>query len=102
MNRYEGLFILNTAGKEESVTDIIEKVRSEIGAAGGKVETVQKMDKRPFARVADKKHSSGFYVNVIFEAAPAAIAPLRIKFALNPDVFRAVFTLAPAPVAEKK
>ncbi len=102
MKRYEGLFILNTAGKEEGVTDIIEKVRSEIGAAGGKVETVQKMDKRPFARVPDKKHSSGFYVNVIFEVAPAALAPLRAKFALNQDVFRVSFTLAPAPVAEKK
>ncbi|NBV25528.1 MAG: 30S ribosomal protein S6 [Proteobacteria bacterium] len=101
MNRYEGLFILNTAGKEEGVTDLIEKVRSEINAAGGKVETVQKMDKRPFARVADKKHSSGFYVNVIFEAAPGAIAPLRSKFALSADVFRVSFTNAPAPVAEK-
>lgn len=102
MNRYEGLFILNTAGKEEGVTELIEKVRSEISAAGGKVETVQKMDKRPFARVADKKHSSGFYLNVIFEAAPAAIAPMRAKFALSSDVFRVSFTLAAAPVPEKK
>ena len=102
MKRYEGLFILNTAGKEESVTDIIEKVRSEIGAAGGKVETVQKMDKRPFARVTDKRHSSGFYVNVIFEVAPAALAPLRAKLALNQDVFRVSFTLAPAPVVAEK
>ena len=102
MKRYEGLFILNTAGKEEGVTDIIEKVRSEISAAGGKVETVQKMDKRAFARVADKKHSSGFYVNVIFEAPPMAIAPLRVKFGAGEDVFRVTFTNAPAPIAEKK
>ena len=101
MKRYEGLFILNTAGKEEGVTDLIEKLRSDINAAGGKVETVQKMDKRPFARVADKKHSSGFYLNVIFEAAPAAIAPLRAKLALNADVFRVSFTNAPTPVPEK-
>ena len=101
MNRYEGLFILNTVGKEEGVTELIEKVRSEINAAGGRVETVQKMDKRPFARVADKRHSSGYYMNVIFEAAPAAIAPLRAKFALNTDVFRVSFTNAPTPVPEK-
>ncbi len=101
MKRYEGLFILNTAGKEEGVTDLIEKLRTDINAAGGKVETVQKMDKRPFARVADKKHSSGFYLNVIFEAAPAAIAPLRAKFALNADVFRVSFTNAPTPVPDK-
>ncbi len=105
MNRYEGLFILNTVGKEEGVTELIEKVRSEINAGGGKVETVQKMDKRPFARVADKKHSSGYYMNVIFEAAPAALAPLRAKFALSADVFRVSFTNAAKPVpakAEKK
>ena len=101
MKRYEGLFILNTAGKEEGVTDLIEKLRSDINAAGGKVETVQKMDKRPFARVADKKHSSGFYLNVIFEAGPAAIAPLRAKFALSADVFRVSFTKAPTPVPVK-
>ena len=101
MNRYEGLFILNTVGKEEGVTEIIEKVRSEINAAGGKVETVQKMDKRPFARVANKKNSSGFYLNVIFEAAPAALAPLRAKFALSADVFRVSFTNAAAVVADK-
>lgn len=102
MKRYEGLFILNTVGKEEGVTEIIEKVRSEINAAGGKVETVQKMDKRPFARVADKKHSSGFYLNVIFEAAPGAIAPLRAKFALSADVFRVTITSAPVPVPAKQ
>lgn len=101
MNRYEGLFILNTVGKEEGVTELIEKVRSEINAVGGRVETVQKMDKRPFSRVADKRHSSGYYMNVIFEAAPAAIAPLRTKFALSNDVFRVSFTNAPTPVPDK-
>ena len=101
MKRYEGLFILNITGKEDSITDLIEKVRAEIGAAGGKIETVQKMDKRPFARVADRKHSSGFYVNIIFEAAPAVLSALRTRFANHADVFRILFTSAPAPVAEK-
>lgn len=102
MKRYEGLFILNVVGKVESVTDIIEKIRAEIGTAGGKVETVQKMDSRPFARVADKKHSSGFYVNFIFEAPAAAVKALNAKFAMNKDIFRVTITLAPAPVAEAK
>jgi ribosomal protein S6 len=54
------------------------------------------MDKRPFSRVADKKFTSGFYANVIFEAEPAAIAPLRTRFAMNADVFRVLFTEAQA------
>ena len=100
MKRYEGLFILNTTGKEEGIKDVIDHISNDITAAGGKVETVQKMDKRPFARVADKKFSSGFYVNVIFEAAPNSIAPLRHKFALSDAVFRVMFSEAPAPAPE--
>jgi ribosomal protein S6 len=93
---------LNTAGKEENVKETIDKVSSEISSVGGKVETVQKMDKRAFARVADKRHSSGFYVNVIFESQPAAVAQLQSRFALNADVFRVMFSEAPAPKAAAK
>jgi ribosomal protein S6 len=101
MKRYEGLFILETAGKEESIKDAIDKISSEITSAGGKVETVQKMDKKSFSRVADKKHSSGFYVNVIFESEPAVLNQLKTRFALNEEVFRVMFTNAAAPVAAK-
>ena len=97
MKRYEGLFILETAGKEEGVKDIIDKISAEITAAGAKVETIQKMDKRSFSRVSDKKHSAGFYVNVIFEAPAPALDQLKHRFAMNPDVFRVLFTAASAP-----
>lgn len=100
MKRYEGLFILNTAGKEEGLKDSVDKLSTEITSAGGKVETVQKMDKKSFSRVADKKNSSGFYVNVIFEAQPSAISALRSRFSLDEDVFRVQFTLAPLPKLE--
>ena len=52
-------------------------------------------------RVANKKHSSGFYVNVIFESQPGAVAQLRQKFGLNEEVFRTIFTVAPTPKAAK-
>ena len=101
MKRYEGLFILENAGKEEGIKDAIDKISAEITTAGGKVETVQKMDKKSFSRVADKKHSSGFYVNVIFESEPAVVNQLKQRFALNEEVFRVMFTNASAPVAAK-
>lgn len=100
MKRYEGLFILNTAAKEESIKDIIDKISADIAASGGKVETVQKMDKKSFARVADKKYTSGFYVNVIFESDPNAVAQLRNRFTLNEEIFRVLFTVAPEPKKE--
>jgi|ERR1051326_88973 ribosomal protein S6 len=95
MKKYEGLFILDTAGKEEGIKEIIDKISSQIVALGGKVETVQKMDKRNFLRVADRKHASGFYVNFIFDIEPAAVSQLHQRFALNEDVFRTLFTLVP-------
>ena len=95
MKRYEGLFILDTAAKEEGIKDTIDKISAEITAAGGKVETVQKMDKKNYSRVADKKHSSGFYVNIIFESEPKAVTQLKQRFALNEEVFRVMFTNAP-------
>lgn len=97
MKRYEALFILETAGKEEGIKDAIDKISSEITSNGGKVETVQKMDKRSFVRVADKKHNAGFYVNIIFESEPSAIDQLKHRFTLNEEVFRVMFTSAPAP-----
>jgi len=97
VNRYEGLFILDIAGKEEGIKDTIDKISAEITSLGGKVETVQKMDKKSFARVADKKNTAGFYVNVIFESQPSLIDQLKHRFAMNDEVFRVLFTSAPVP-----
>ncbi len=95
MKRYEGLFILNTAGKEDGIKDALDKISADIAMAGGKIETVQKMERKTFSRVADKRHSSGFYANVIFTGAPTLIATLNSKFALNEEVFRVIFTDSP-------
>jgi ribosomal protein S6 len=101
VKRYEGLFILETAGKEEGLKESIDKITSEITSAGGKVETVQKMDKRNYVRVADKKHTAGFYLNVIFETEPSSIDQLKHRFDLNEEVFRVMFTTA-APAKPAK
>jgi small subunit ribosomal protein S6 len=95
VKKYEGLFILDTAGKEETVKDVIDKVSNEITAAGGRIETVQKMDKKQFARARYKKHTAGFYVNIIFEIDPQKLPALKSRFTLNTDVFRAMFSVAP-------
>ena len=97
MKRYEGLFILDTAAKEEGIKDTIDRISAEITALGGKVETVQKMDKKNFVRVANKRHSAGFYVNIIFHGQPVIIEQLKRRFTMSQDVFRVLFTNAPAP-----
>ena len=97
VNKYEGLFILNITGKEDGIKDALDKIEADITAAGGKVETVQKMDKKSFSRVADNRYTSGFYANVIFTGPGEIITALNTKFALNTDVFRVMFTNAPEP-----
>jgi ribosomal protein S6 len=97
VKRYEGLFILEPAAKEDGLKEALDRLSTEIASVGGKVETVQKMDRRSFARVADKKHNAGHYVNVIFESEPAALDQLKHKLAMNSEVFRVLFTQAPAP-----
>jgi putative ABC transport system substrate-binding protein len=39
--------------------------------------------------------------DVIFASAPAAVAALRNKFALNEEVFRVIFTRSPEPKPAK-
>ena len=97
MKKYEGLFILNTAGREEGIKEAIDRITNEIQASGGKVETVQKMDKRSFSRIADKKVTSGFYLNVIFDGKPDTIKQLRSKLSGGEEIYRVIFTEAAPP-----
>ncbi len=95
MNRYEGLFILNTADREESIQDTVDKLTADITGAGGKVETVQKMDKKAFARVANKKNTAGFYVNIVFQGTQEIMQTLKGKFDMGTEVFRVLYTRLP-------
>jgi ribosomal protein S6 len=101
MKKYEGLFILNLAGREDSLKDVIDRVTAELTNAGCKVENVQKMDRRTFARAASKKITGGYYVNFVFSAENTVVPQLRNRFVLDQDVYRVLVTAAPpAPAKE--
>jgi len=87
LKKYEGLFILDVVGREDAEKEIIDRIQKDIEHAGGKVETVQKMGQKPFARSTSKR-TAGHYVNVIFHAPGKAITELDVKFHLDADVFR--------------
>jgi small subunit ribosomal protein S6 len=95
MKKYEGLFILNLTGREDSLKDVIDRLTAEMTAAGCEVETVQKMDRRAFARVSSKKVAAGHYVNFIFQAEPSVLPGLRNRFKLDEEVYRLMLTIAP-------
>ena len=101
MKTYEGLFILDTGGKEEVSKELVDKLQKNIENAGGRVDKVQRMGERPFARET-RKHSSGFYVNFVFDAPPTAIAELNAKLHLETEVFRWEFSVAPPEPPPRK
>lgn len=102
MKKYEGLFILNTAGKEDTIQELVDRIAKSISDEGCTVENIQKMDKKQFVRVADKKYASGYYANIVFSAEEEVINRMQTKYQLDEDVFRVIFTVAkatPAPAA---
>jgi len=84
-NRYEILLALNSAGKEETNKDLIERLEKTLAAEGAQVEQVQRLERREFAYPHDKLKSA-YFVNYIVSAAPSAITKIRTKLTLDEEV----------------
>ena len=89
-HRYEGLLVLNVKGKEDSAQKIIERLEKDFGTDGAAVESVQKMDQRHFTYVKGKL-DSGYYVNFVFSAEPAALDTIKARLKLDDEVYRQQF-----------
>ena len=100
-NRYEGLLVLDTQGKEETVKDLIERLEKDFAREGADVEQVQRMERREFSYVAGPL-TGGYFVNFIFAAEPTALDKLRAKLKLDPEVYRQHFQKLRAKKAAKK
>ncbi|MDP1581191.1 MAG: 30S ribosomal protein S6 [Candidatus Didemnitutus sp.] len=87
---YKATFILDNRGKEDSVEQIIDGVKTEIVAVQGEVTAVEQLGRRDFIRVTDDKFPAGVYVNISFSAPAAAPAQLHERLRLNNSVYRAL------------
>jgi len=85
---YRATFILDNRGKEDSVEDIIDEVKSEISSLQGEISNVEDMGKRDFARVTDKKLVGAPYVQITYSAPSSAPAELKERLRLNHNVYR--------------
>ena len=83
MNRkYEGLIVLNTKGKEDSVDELVGAVAKEMEAEGAKLDEIKQMGRRKF--VYNARHlEAGHYVNYIFEADTQQVRNIQSKLKLN-------------------
>lgn len=99
-NRYEGLLVLNIKGNEDGAKEVIERLEGEFKKEGAQVEQVQRLERRHFSYVAGPLES-GYYVNFIFHAAPAALAKLKARFTLDEEVYRQQYQRLRAKKAAK-
>lgn len=84
-NRYEILLALNSAGKEETNKDLIERLEKAIITEGAVIEQVQRLERREFAYPHDKLKGA-YFVNFVVTAAAASIAKIRTKLTLDEEV----------------
>jgi len=87
MKTYDLLVVLDLAGKEESLPEVLSLVENEVKSIGGKVLRTQKMERKKFEYVAGPLES-GFYANLTCQLPPQEIPKLRGKLELCAPVYR--------------
>lgn len=101
-NYYKATYILNIDGKEDGVEELTGVLKNAIESRGGSVKNTRKMDHRSFERVANKKTTAGYYLNVNFELDGSQIKDLEDHFKHDGRIFRQFYlkpTKAPAEAA---
>ncbi len=86
--KYRATFILDNRGKEDSIEQLIDGVKTEISAVEGEVTAVENLGKRDFIRVTDRKFTGATYVQVDFNAPAQGPAHLKERLRLNQSVYR--------------
>ena len=99
-NRYEGLLVLNIKGNEDGAKEVIERLEGEFKKEKADIEQVQRLDRRQFSYVSGPL-DSGYFVNFIFHAEPAALNKLKAKFELDEQVYRQNYLKLRAKQPEK-
>lgn len=87
MNKYELIYIIDTAIEEAARKELIEKFNGIITANGGEVVKVEEWGKRRLAYAIDYK-TEGYYVYVSFNGASELPKELSRNFGINENVIR--------------
>jgi small subunit ribosomal protein S6 len=85
---YLASFILDNRGKEETVEQIVEVVKTEIAAVSGTVASVENVGRKDFARVTDTKFPAASFVQIKFSGPASSPAALKERLRLKHAVYR--------------
>ena len=108
MNTYDIVFIFPPTLTDEEHEKLIGAITHEIEKLGGTVPQVERMGRRPFARMLDTK-SEGLYTRFGVKLDPAQVEHLNARMRLMEQIFRVQIRkldgelpplrVAPVPVA---
>ena len=87
MNKYELIYIIDTAVEETARKELIEKFNGIIAANGGEVTKVEEWGKRHLAYAINYK-TEGYYVYVAFNGAAELPKELSRKLGINESIIR--------------
>ena len=87
MNKYELIYIIDTAVEEAARKELIEKFNGIIATNGGEVVKVEEWGKRRLAYAIDYK-TEGYYVYVAFNAGAELPKELTRNLQINENVIR--------------
>jgi small subunit ribosomal protein S6 len=83
--KYEGLIVLNTKGKEDTVDSLVSKLGREMELEGATLEQIDHLGKKKFP-YGSKKLIEGYYVNYQLSADAATLEKVKNRLRLNTDV----------------
>ena len=87
MNKYELVYIIDTAVEEEARKGLVEKFNALITNNGGEIEKVEEWGKRRLAYAIDYK-TEGYYVLVNFSAGSELPLELERNLKINESIIR--------------
>jgi small subunit ribosomal protein S6 len=91
--KYEGLIVLDTRGKDETVDNIVSKIGREMELDGAKLDQIDHLGKKTFP-YGSKKLNDGYFVSYQIQAEPATLEKVKARLRLNPDVHQQNFLRA--------
>jgi len=91
MNKYEMLYILDTASADEEKEATVAKMEAVVKNNGGTVEKIDKWGVKKLAYPIDYK-AEGYYVLMTFESEPSLVAEVRRVAGITENIIRVMIT----------
>ena len=91
MNKYEMIYILDTACTDEKRDALIAKVENVVANAGGSVEKTEKWGVKKLAYAIDYK-TEGYYVYMAFEGDSNLVQEMKRVVGISEGVIRRLIT----------